>query len=139
AGRLVLPTVQSNNTAIQVADFAELGVLANAPGRSLTASSLTLGGSSFSTLNFDLGTGSNPTAPLLKVGTLTANGSVQINMANGLYLSTGRIVLVDYNGSIGGGGFGAFQLSGLPSGVTATLVNNTANSSIDLDITSVPG
>ena len=73
------------------------------------------------------------------VTNLTANGIVSINVANGLQLTTGQFVLVDYEGSIGGGGFDAFVLANLPPGVEAELVNNTANSSIDLNITGAPG
>jgi len=54
-------------------------------------------------------------------------------------LTTGQFVLVDYSGTIGGYGFDAFVLANLPSGVSATLVNNSANSSVDLNITAVPG
>ena len=36
------------------------------------------------------------------VTNLTANGIVNINVANGLQLTTGQFVLVDYEGSIGG-------------------------------------
>ena len=95
-----------------------------------------------STLSFDLGTLGNPTAPLVKVTTLTASGgagSVTVNVSGGLGLTPGQFTLVDYSGAIGGSGFGAFTLVGLPPGVVATLVNNAANSSIDLNITAAPG
>jgi len=136
AGKLVLSTGSTYAGAIQVADSTELGVLVQTPGTTLTNSSLSLGAS---TLSFDLGNFTTPTAPLLKVSTLSANGAVTINVANGLALAKGQIVLVDYDGAIGGGGFGAFSLVGLPPSVSATLVNNTVNSSIDLKITAVPG
>ena len=139
AGKLVLPTGQTYGATIQVADFAELGVLAQTPGNSLTNVTLILGGGGLSTLSFDLGSSPNPTAPLMIVTNLSANGIISINVANGLQLSTGQFVLVDYTGSIGGGGFAAFVLANLPPGVEAELVNNTANSSIDLKINGAPG
>ncbi len=139
AGKLVLPTAHTYSGRINVADYAELGVQVQTPGTSLTNGSLTLGSSGIATLSFDLGSFSNPTAPLMVVTNLTAKGVVSVNVANGLFLTTGSIVLVDYQGSIGGGGFGAFVLANVPSGMSAELVNNTANSSIDLKITAVPG
>lgn len=139
-GKLVLPTVQTNGASVLVADSAELGVACLAPNTSLTAGTLSLG---TSTLSFDLGTVANPKVPLVKVNTLTASGganSVTVNVSGGLGLFAGPITLVDYSGSIGGGsGFSAFNLVGLPPGVSATLVDNTANSSIDLNITVAPG
>jgi autotransporter-associated beta strand protein len=137
-GKLVLPTVQSNAAALQVASGAELGVLRAMPNTTLAAGSLSLGSS---TLSFDLGGLANPAVPLLRVTTLSASGgagSVLINLTGGSALTLGQFTLVDYSGSIGGG-FSAFTLGALPSGVTATLVNNTANSSIDLNVTAAPG
>jgi autotransporter-associated beta strand protein len=46
-------------------------------------------------------------------------------------------VLIKYTGAIGGSGFGAFSLGSLPLGVTANLINNVGNSSVDLQITAV--
>jgi autotransporter-associated beta strand protein len=140
AGKLALPTGQTYSKTIQVANSAELGVLVTTPGTTLTNGTLILGsGSGISTFSFDLATFGNPTAPLLSVTNLTANGIVNINVANGIQLSTGQFVLVHYEGSIGGLGFGAFVLANLPPGVEASLVNNTGNKSIDLNITAAPG
>ncbi len=120
---------------VQVDDFCELGVLAQAPGLSVTSSVVTLGNS---TLSFDLGTLGNPTQPLLRCGTLAPQGTVFINIANGLALRTGRIVLVDYD-TLGGRGYGALALNNLPLGVSASLANNAQNGSIDLIIIATPG
>ncbi|HEY4417537.1 MAG TPA: hypothetical protein VGO57_17730, partial [Verrucomicrobiae bacterium] len=137
-GELALPSIQTNAAAIHVADAATLGVLVQSPGTTLTANSLSLGDGSSSSLSFDFGNHS-PTVSAIQVASLSANGSVTVNIANGPYLNLGTIVLIDYSGAIGGGGFGAFTVGSLPSGMTATLVNDTANSSIDLNITSAPG
>ncbi|MFN7140195.1 MAG: autotransporter-associated beta strand repeat-containing protein, partial [Limisphaerales bacterium] len=136
-GKLVLPTVQTNAGGIFVADGTELSVLARSNGASLTVGGLQFQGGSFHTLTFDLGALSTPTAPLLKTTSVSVNGPVVINVANGVELTTGPIVLVDYDGAISGGF--QFTLGTLPPGVSATLVHNIANSSIDLDITAVPG
>ena len=138
SGKLVLPTIQTNATTVQVGNGAELGVLERAAGSSLSVAGLQFNGASFGALTFDLGAFNNPTAPLMKASSLSASGPVTINIINGVQLAVGQFVLVDYDGSIGGG-FGQFSLGSLPSGVTATLVDNTANSSIDLNITTVPG
>ncbi len=137
-GKLVLPTTQTNGGAIQVAASAELGVTRAVANSSLTANSLSF---SASTLSINLGTLGNPVAPVIQVAALSASGgasSVTINVTGGLGLSMGQFVLVDYSGAIGGG-FGSFVLGTLPNGVTATLVDNVANSSIDLNITAAPG
>ncbi len=137
-GSLILSSVQTNVAAIQVASGATLGVLYQAPGTTLTAGSLNLAASA---LTFDFGNNGNSTGSVVKVSSLSASGgpaSVTVNVANGPYLQTGQIVLLKYSGAIGGG-FAAFTLGSLPSGMTANLVNNTGNSSIDLNITGVPG
>ncbi len=134
AGKLVLPTVQTNAASVLVANGAELGVARAVPNASLTAGSLSMG---TSTLSFDLGPLGNPTAPLVKVTSLTTSGgagSVIVNVSGGLGLTVGTYTLVDYSGSIGGSGFGAFTLGTLPPDVVATLSNNVANSSIDLKV-----
>ncbi|MGZ5529658.1 MAG: beta strand repeat-containing protein, partial [Limisphaerales bacterium] len=137
SGKLALPTIQTNTTTVRVGDGAEFGVSERTLGSTLNVSGLNFAGTSFGVLSFDLGTLATPTAPLMKVSSLSVSGPVTINIANGLQLTPGQIVLIDYDGAINGGF--QFTLGSLPSGVTATLVNNTANSSIDLNITGVPG
>ena len=68
------------------------------------------------------------------VNGLTANGSVSLDIG-GLTPAVGQYVLIDYNGVIGGG-FGSFRLGTLPTPrLVASLVNNTVNTSIDLNVT----
>ncbi|MBN8457129.1 MAG: autotransporter-associated beta strand repeat-containing protein [Verrucomicrobia bacterium] len=50
-------------------------------------------------------------------------------------IAVGTYPLIDYEGSIGGLGFAGLSLGALPSRVAATLVHNTTNSTIDLDVT----
>jgi hypothetical protein len=65
-----------------------------------------------------------------------ANGAntIQISAAN---LTAGTHTLVDYTGTIGGGGFASFTLSGLPSRAVGGMVHNTTGTSIDLNITAI--
>ncbi len=64
-----------------------------------------------------------------------SSNSVLINIASLAGTSAGSIYqLISYNGSIGGAGFGAFQLAPLPSRGTGILINNSGE--IDLQITS---
>src|SRR5208283_2037479 len=65
-------------------------------------------------------------------------GTVTINLA-GSRLGLGQFPLIKYSGTIGGGGFSSFALGSLPAGMTAELVNNTINSSVDLHITAYVG
>jgi fibronectin-binding autotransporter adhesin len=85
-----------------------------------------------------------PNETALAVNVLSANGlvanggasSVTVNIA-GMAPSVGTHVLVDYDGAIGGTGFSAFALGTLPPRTIATLQNNGANTSIDLNVTGV--
>ncbi len=69
-------------------------------------------------------------------GGLVANGAntLQISLNN---LAPGVYTLIDYAGTIGGAGAASFSLVGLPSRAVGGLVNNVANTSLDLNITSI--
>lgn len=133
-GWLVLPTTQTNTAAIQVADGAQFGVIATAPGASLTAASLSIAGSS-STLSFNLGTLPNPTAPLARVGTLSMSGTMTVNVSGGsLAMTTGTITLLKWATLIGSP---SFTLGTLPAHINGHLVVNA--DSVDLVVTGVQG
>jgi autotransporter-associated beta strand protein len=115
------------------------------PGDAFGAGTLTMGNLTFGSalghignINFVL----DPAPGQLAVTTLDGlilNGggnSVNINIG-GPSASIGTYTLVDYSGTIGGAGFTGFKLNTLPSRVNATLVNNLANTSIDLNVTGV--
>jgi len=51
-------------------------------------------------------------------------------------LVAGTYTLIDYEGTIGGAGFAGLQLEAIP-GLTATLVDNTTDTSIDVEITAI--
>ena len=71
-------------------------------------------------------------------GLITNGGpaSVTVNIA-GMAPALGTYVLVDYEGAIGGTGFGAFTLGTLPPRMIAALQDNGVNSSVDLNVTGV--
>jgi autotransporter-associated beta strand protein len=134
AGTLDIST--TNNVAMPYAiNGATLGLQIGAPATSLQMSSLTLSGASV--FNMDANAFGNPTAPVINVtGALVPTGPVTINVS-GAALGAGQFPLIKY-GSMGGLGFAAFTLGtvSMPNGSLASvsLVDNSANKSIDLDI-----
>jgi len=82
----------------------------------------------------------NGTTPTLDVsGTLTTAETNWIDLVMTGPLVSGTYVLIDYTGSIAGDDFAAFKLSRqFGSRITATLVNNTVDTTIDLQVTVVP-
>jgi autotransporter-associated beta strand protein len=90
------------------------------------------------TNNFAFGTVTgNPTAPAINVaGGIFAPGSNVVINITATGLKIGTFTLIKYTtGTLAS--LANFQLSP-PPGVAATLVNNTANHSIDVNITSIP-
>ncbi|HTI98917.1 MAG TPA: autotransporter-associated beta strand repeat-containing protein [Dongiaceae bacterium] len=82
-------------------------------------------------LNFDYaGAGGQSLAPL-RVSSLTVSGPVRVNVA-GYNFSPGQFPLLQYVTRTGGG---SFTLGTVPAGMTAQLVTNAANKSIDLLVT----
>ena len=79
----------------------------------------------------------NPTAPAINVaGGISAPGSSIVINISGSGLTTGTFTLIKYTtGTLAS--IANFHLSP-PPGVAATLVNNTGNHSIDVNITSTP-
>jgi autotransporter-associated beta strand protein len=134
AGMLATTTASYGGGAYTVADGAGLGVAVLGADAELNSASVMLGTSTGTTLNFDLGSFGNPTlAPLNVTGNFTANGTTVINLADALP-QLGQFPLIKYATLSGSG---TFKLGSLPGGVVAAIVNNTANNSIDLNITSV--
>ncbi|HLP75954.1 MAG TPA: autotransporter-associated beta strand repeat-containing protein, partial [Candidatus Paceibacterota bacterium] len=88
-------------------------------------------------LNVDYATlAANPTAPFINAsGSLTTSGSTVTININGFGLQSGPVTLIKYTGTPLNN-IANFTLGSLPPGVAATLVNNQANNSIDLNITS---
>ncbi|MBK1881823.1 hypothetical protein JIN85_05320 [Luteolibacter pohnpeiensis] len=67
---------------------------------------------------------------------LVTSGAHHIHISASTGATPGTYPLIYYNGSIGGDGMSAFNLTPTP-GITATLVNNSATSSVDLVVTAV--
>ena len=148
-GKLYLNNYFTGGGAVTVASGATLGgsgtvtsaVTVNSGGAleagngsgagTLTLNSLTLSGSA----TFTVTRNSTPASINISASNgLVANGganSVTINVA-GAPPAVGQYSLVTYAGTLGGTGFSAFKLGTLPARVSASLVNNTANHSIDL-------
>jgi autotransporter-associated beta strand protein len=122
-----------------VSDGATL-IVTNTDGTALPASTLSLGNSGTTNLDFEFN-GAVPTSGAIAVsGTngLTLNGTVNVAISSVGSLAQGQFPLITYTGALQGSGFAAInQAITLPSRVFGHLVNDTANDSIDLDITSI--
>lgn len=136
AGTLTFTTdnAPSSGGGLTVANGAKLGVRLQNAGAQLSTASATF--NSGSALELDLGTyaWSLSTAPLNLNGNLAAvSGTVTVNLLNGVP-SVGQYPLIKYGTKSGAGNF---VLGALPVGVVANLVVNSANSSIDVVVTTV--
>jgi autotransporter-associated beta strand protein len=131
-GKLIAGTASLVFSDVTVSNNAGFGVLVAAANGQLSPANVTLA-SSATTLDFNLGGFGNPSlAPLNVTGVLNANGTVTVNVVDALP-QVGQFSLVKYGSKTGSG---TFVLGTLPVGVSATLVNNTGNNSIDLNISS---
>src|SRR5262249_13003460 len=104
---------------------------------SLTVPTLTLGLGG-TTLNLELNSAGNPAVPLVNVtganGFTPGGGSNTINVINSQLFAVGQFPLIDYSGTAITSGFTPGPLPARPTGA---LFFNTANTSIDLQITAV--
>jgi autotransporter-associated beta strand protein len=134
AGTLVTTTASTGSGSYTLANNTTLGVSVVSANGQLNMNNATLASSAAANLNLDLGSFGNPAAAPVNVsGTLAVNGTITLNIADGLP-QMGPFTLIKYSSRTGTGGF---VLGALPVGVTASLVDNTANHSIDLNITGV--
>ena len=105
-------------------------------GASLSATSMTLQNNATVSLNYG-GLGGNPSTPGLNIaGSLIAPGTGLTISVNGIGFRPGTFTMIDYTGTPLAN-LANFSLS-LAPGLSATLSNNTANTSIDLVITTAP-
>jgi autotransporter-associated beta strand protein len=81
----------------------------------------------------------DPVIPLVVNNTLTTSGVIPVTV-NGTFTSGQWPLILVPIGGVGGAGFGAFELQtgSLPRGVTASLVDNSAQGSVDLLVSSSP-
>ena len=77
-----------------------------------------------------------PTSPVIYATNFTITSSCDIVPPKSGY-SVGQFPLIKYEGVIGGAGFAGLSMNTLPRGVAATLVDNSANHSVDLQVTAV--
>ncbi len=139
-GGLVISTLQTGGGSFSVADGAALGINV-VSANTLPMSSLTSGNSAGTTVNFTFSINPSASVAAVTAASLAANGgtnAVTINIYINGGVAAGQFPLIQYPaGSIGGTGFSAFKLGAVPSYLTASLVNNTANNSVDLKVTAV--
>jgi autotransporter-associated beta strand protein len=133
-GTLTVSGFLTNNTAsVTVADGATLNVSGHGATPAITSpGDLTLGNSGTCALGFS-GLTSTNVAPV-NVNNLVANVPVTVTISGGLGI--GQLPLIKY--ATGMSGAGSFTLAPLAPGYTATLVTNTPNQSIDLNVTGAP-
>jgi len=89
--------------------------------------------------SFRLGGGTNDFVKITQADRLTVVAGTAptqvIDILKQGTIAVGTYPLIDYTGTIGGLGFAGLSLGTLPPRVTAALVNNTTNTTIDLDVT----
>ena len=130
-GTLATTTASSGGGNFTLANGTALSLTVLSAGAQLNMANGTL---ATSTLNLDLGGFGNPgpsSAPINVSSALAVNGTVTINIADA-QPQLGQFPLIKFGSRTGAG---SFVLGSLPIGVTASLSNNIANSSIDLVIT----
>jgi autotransporter-associated beta strand protein len=134
SGTLVTAGAFSGAGGITVAGSAGLVVGYASSPATLAVPSLSLGAGSG--LGFALTGAGIPQDPLLAVSTvngLTRTGTTTLSITSGQGLSTGTFTLIDYAGTAISSGF---ALASLPRRVAAGLVYDTANTRINLAVTS---
>ncbi len=139
AGQLIVKTWSLGGGSYAVADGGSLQVTVGSAGTTLNTSSLNLtnttGAANTNTLTIALSSLGNPTVPVVHATNLTLNGTVYVNVT-GSGLAPGTIPLIQYDGSIAGGG--TLVTNSIPAGVGAYLTNNTSAKQFQLVVLSVP-
>jgi autotransporter-associated beta strand protein len=136
-GILAISTVGTGATPITVADGAALRLDIASQDAQRTVPSVALGTTTGSTLSVNAGTLLNPSAAPLVTTDLTVNAPTTLEYIGG-NVTTGTFPLVSYININGTLGFSGLTLK-LPSRIVGTLINNTAASRIDVEITSAQG
>lgn len=128
----------SSNSVVNVSDGATNGVLVSWSGGQWVCGGLTHA-SGTTTLDFDFSSSAPhaSTAPLLVNGNVSIGGTLRMTVRNGSWFNKGTYPLVSYTGTLSGS-VPSVPVA-LPSGVVATLVNNTGSKRIDLSVTDAPG
>ena len=130
-GSLTIGSSATGAGNVTAADGTGFGVVVQSAGSTFNANNLSLGVTSGATLTFDLGNFGNPaSAPLNVANTLTANGTISVNIKAAV-ISAGTIPLLQYASLTGSP---TYVLASLPPGVVATLA--TAGNVLNLVVTS---
>jgi fibronectin-binding autotransporter adhesin len=130
-GTLTIPASSTFNGPLTISG-GSLALDASS-GSGLNVASLSLGNNTGLRFNFN----GNPFTPAINVaGGVTAGANINISLT-GSGFTVGQFPIIDYTGAALPN-LNNFTLGALPVGVlSATLVNNTANSSIDINITAI--
>jgi autotransporter-associated beta strand protein len=136
AGKLVGVSGGSiQSSAVTVASGSALGVRVASDGGQWGLGALTLNSGS-TTAEFDFAVApSTITAPMFVNGDLINNGTLGISVISDSLISGATYPLIQYSGSLTIGAL----MTNLPVGVSGTLVNNIANKTIDLNVTTGNG
>jgi fibronectin-binding autotransporter adhesin len=123
-GTLVITTAHLGNGDFAVNDNKALGVINNGGSQTALLNNLTLGDTAGPTKLFFTNVASTTIPVITAASAVTRNGTCNIAISNSVMNTGGVYPLVKY-GSLAGAG--SFVLSSVPSGVTATLTNDTSN------------
>lgn len=126
------------NSTITVANGATFGVQVATANAAWTGTNLVLRSGAALAFNYGSTTPSTATAPLNLSGNIAATNPVTVNVYGGSgWVAGGVYPLAKYTTAYVGDGYAAFTLGALPLRLTAVLSNDTANSQIDLVVTTV--
>ncbi|MDR3459783.1 MAG: autotransporter-associated beta strand repeat-containing protein [Verrucomicrobiae bacterium] len=131
-GTLVITTAHAGNGDLVVNDGKVLGVINNGGTNTAKLNNLTLGDSAGPVTLFLTNVASNNVPVITAAGAVTRNGTCNIAISNSV-VSSGKVYPLVKYGSLAGAG--NFVLASVPTGVTATLTNDTSNLWIALDVT----
>jgi len=142
AGELIGVTGGScASSAVSIANGATNGVQLAAVNGQWTAGGLTYGATGTDTTYADFNFGSvlpsAGIAPIQVNGNLAFNGTLNVIVRGGTSWAIGTYPLIKYTGTLSG--TPPSSVLSLPAGVTASIVNNTANQSVDLKVTADTG
>ena len=131
AGRLLGTGTLGGTTTVSNGATLEAGVL--------TAGTLTLENLTFGTAAGNTATVSGSlTSSIAVTGGLVLNGGAgKVTINVGGNPTVGTFPLIDYSAGISGSGFGGFALGTRPNRVVASLVDNTTDGRVDIQITSL--
>ena len=134
AGELIGLTGGScSNSVVTVTNGATIGVQVVAAGGSWACAGLTNGsGATYADFNF-IQNPSTTVAPLLVNSNLVLNGALQVIIRGSAVITPGTYPLIKYTGTLSG--TPPTTVFSLPPLMAATLVNDTARKTIDLNVT----